>query len=127
MYGVQPISHGGYANGPQSPTADRDRSVDYLHSSFADLVIEGLVGLRPAFGDAASFTLHPLAGGAPGGMAYFALDNVQYHSHNISVAWDRDGARAYPGCKKGLCVWVDGALCATGPTLAPLKVPLKKE
>eukprot|EP00662_Eupelagonemidae_sp_cell21_P018595 gene18595-47203_t len=46
MYGDQPISHGGFAAGPQPPTADRDRSVDYAHSTFADLVIEGLVGLR---------------------------------------------------------------------------------
>ena len=123
MYGDQPISHGGYAAGPQPPTSDRDRSVDYLHSTFADLVIEGYVGVRSSLDDAESITLHPLAGG-DANLTHFALDNMHYHSHNVSVAFDRDGDRGYPGCKKGLCVWVDGRLAATSLSLAPLKVPL---
>ena len=58
-------------------------------------------------------------------MKYFVLDNVHYHSHNITVAWDATGAKAYgAGCKKGLCVWVDGELRATAPALAPLRVRL---
>jgi hypothetical protein len=125
MYGDQPISHGGYSNGPEPPTMDRDRSVDYAHSTFADLVIEGLVGMRPSFDDKTFFTLHPLAGGSA--IKYFVLDNVQYHSHNVTIAWDEDGAKALPGCKKGLCVWVDGEIRATSSALATLKVQLQNK
>ena len=36
------------------------------------------------------------------------------------------GSRNYPGCKTGLCVWVDGKLAAispTRPTLTELELP----
>jgi hypothetical protein len=49
MYGDQPISHGGFGR-YENATTDRDRSVDYNHSTFTDLIIEGLVGLRAMFG-----------------------------------------------------------------------------
>ena len=118
MYGEQPISHGGYAK-KYNATPDRDRSVDYNHSTFADLIIEGLVGLRAAFG-ALWFVVNPLASD----LAYFVLDNVAYHGHSVSVAWDSNGSRGYRGCPKGLCVWVDGEVRASSPTLAALNVSL---
>merc|ERR1711865_1005785 len=86
MYGDQPISHGGYADPTyEKATADKDRSVDYNHSTFADLIIEGLVGLRAFFGS--FFTVNPLSTG----LKYFALDNVHYHNHSVTIAWDEDG------------------------------------
>ena len=118
MYGEQPISHGGVVQPPQNATADKDRSVDYNHSTFADLIIEGLVGLRAFFGS--FFTVNPLSTG----LQYFALDNVHYHNHSVTIAWDADGSRAYKGCAKGLCVWVDGEMAATSPTLTALNVSL---
>ena len=117
MYGDQPISHGGYAQYANA-TADKDRSVDYNHSTFADMIIEGLVGLRAFFGS--FFTVNPLSTG----LRYFALDNVHYHNHSVTIAWDEDGSRGYKGCAKGLCVWVDGKVAATSPTLTALNVTM---
>ena len=60
----------------------------------------------------------------PASVSYFALDNVAYHGHNLSIAYDHAGARyASKGCT-GLCVWVDGKLAAQSPTLAALNVSL---
>lgn len=118
MYGDQPISHGGHAE-YENATADKDRSVDYNHSTFADLIIEGLVGLRAVFG-ALFFMVNPLAIG----FKYFALDNVAYHNRSISIAWDEDGTRNYTGCKKGMCVFVDRDLRASSPILMALNVSL---
>ena len=55
---------------------------------------------------------------------YFALDNVCYHNHSVSVAFDEDGSRHYKGCPKGLCVFVDGELRASSPDLRQLNVTL---
>jgi hypothetical protein len=113
MYGQEPS-----ARGYQPPKPDRDRSVDYNHSTFADLIIEGLIGLRAALGSL--FTINPLATG----LSYFAIDNVAYHNHSLTVAWDEDGVRNYTGCKQGLCVWADGKLIGTSPVLKKLQLSL---
>ena len=68
----------------------------------------------------AMLLINPLAAG----LSYFALDNVLYHGRSISVAWDADGTRNYPGCPKGMCVYVDGKVVATSPTLARVEVKL---
>jgi hypothetical protein len=84
-----------------------------------DIIISGLIGLRAAFGD--FFTVEPLADAS---IKYFALDNVAYHGHNVSVAYDSARLRyAKHGCK-GLCVWVDGNMVAQSPTLSRLNVSL---
>lgn len=112
-YGAEPGSHG-----YKEPQADRDRSVDYNHSTFIDLILEGLVGLRAALGSL--FTVNPLGAG----LAYWAADNIPYHNHSLSIAWDAAGTRHYPGCKQGLCVWLDGKVVATSPTLTKLELTL---
>ena len=117
MYGDQPISHGGFANYANA-TDDKDRSVDYNHSTFADLVIAGLVGLRAMLGSI--LRINPLASG----LKYFALDNIFYHNHSISVAWDENGVRGYTDCTRGFCVYVDGKVVATSPTLSQLNITL---
>ena len=61
----------------------------------------------------------------PATVSYFALDNVAYHGHNLTVAWDGNGSRGYKGCPKGLCVWVDGKLAAKSPVLSPLNITLE--
>jgi hypothetical protein len=106
-------------NGKIIPTEDKDRGKDYNHSTFMDLIISGLVGLRAAFG--MLFTVSPLADSS---VEWFALDNVPYHNHNISIAWDAKGVKSYPGCSKGMCVWVDGKLVASAPTLMALNITL---
>ncbi len=73
----------------------------YNHSSFNNLVITGLCGIRPSEGD--TLTLHPLADST---IEYFYLDDAMYHGHKLSVIFDRNGEMHKMG--KGLTVLVDG-------------------
>ncbi len=92
-----------------------NHSEHYLHSAFCDLVITGLVGLQP--GSSSELKIIPLA---PAEWDYFALDDVMYHGHRVSVVWDRTGERYNKG--KGLLVFADGRLVHTEPTLKPVTV-----
>lgn len=88
-------------------------SEHYNHSTFDDLVISGLVGLRPQAGD--TVVLNPLV---PAGWDHFALENVPYHGHNVTVLWDRDGTRYGQGA--GLRLYVDGRLAAARSSVGRL-------
>ena len=106
------------AHDPDSPTwvyDSLDHSEDYNHSTFNDNVISGLIGLRGQPGD--DLVISPLA---PATWDYFALENTPYHGHNVTVLWDRTGARYGHGV--GLRVFVDGALAAARPTLSPVTI-----
>ncbi len=85
-----------------------NHSEHYFHSGFCDLVITGLVGLTPRDDDA--LEINPLA---PADWDYFALDDVPYRGHRVSVVWDRTGERYDLG--QGLQVLVDGEAVATSP------------
>jgi len=61
---------------------------------------------------------------ADSSVAYFALDNVAYHGRNLTIAFDRAGTRYLKHGCTGLCVWIDGQLAATSPTLTRLNVTL---
>jgi hypothetical protein len=92
-------------------------SEHYFHSAYVDLVITGVVGLRPRADDSAE--VNPLA---PAEWSYFALDGVLYHGHLLSVLWDRDGKRYGKG--RGLTVLVDGAVASNRRTLGRLVFPM---
>jgi hypothetical protein len=90
---------------------DHPRSRWYNHSTFADLVIAGLVGLRPRDDD--TIDVHPLV--PAGTWDWFCLDDVRYHGRTLTIVWDRDG-RHY-GRGAGLIVFVDGRKVAGVPQL----------
>ncbi|WP_148306433.1 MGH1-like glycoside hydrolase domain-containing protein [Gemmatirosa kalamazoonensis] len=94
-----------------------DHSEHYFHSSFVDLVVTGLVGLRPRADD--TLEVNPLA---PDEWLHFALDDVAYHGHRVSVLWDRDGSRYRRG--RGLVLLVDGRVAGSRATLGRLSVPI---
>jgi hypothetical protein len=94
-----------------------NHSEHYFHSSFNDLVITGLVGLRPRDDD--TVELRPLA---PAEWAYFALDKVAYRGHLLGIVWDRDGTRYGKG--KGLRLFADGKEIAASEKLGPLTAKL---
>jgi hypothetical protein len=94
-----------------------NHSEHYFHSGFCDLVITGLVGLIPR--DDETLEINPLA---PSDWDYFALDDVPYRGRRVSIVWDKTGARYKLGA--GLHVLVDGAKCATSPTLTPIAIKL---
>ncbi len=80
-------------------------------------MITGLIGLRPQDGD--RLVLNPLV---PGDWDWFALDEVAYRGHTLSVVWDRNGSRYGRG--PGLQVLVDGEVAAHSQTLGRLELAL---
>lgn len=93
---------------------DQERSRYYNHSTFCDMIITGICGLRPRPDN--TIEVNPLL--PEGKWDYFCLDNVLYHGHNISIVWDKDGGRYHVG--KGLRVYVDGKLVGSRETLGKL-------
>jgi Mannosylglycerate hydrolase MGH1-like glycoside hydrolase domain/Glycosyl hydrolase family 65, C-terminal domain len=78
------------------------RSRYYNHSTFADLLITGVVGLVPRADDMVE--VWPLL--PEGTWNWFCLDGVKYHGHTLTILWDQDGTRYHRG--KGLAVLADG-------------------
>ncbi len=93
---------------------DQERSRYYNHSTFNDLVITGLVGLRPRADQA--IEVNPLI--PEGKWDWFCLDNVLYHGHILTIFWDKDGSKYHRG--KGLVVLVDGKEAGRSETLTKL-------
>ena len=95
-----------------------ERGKDYNHSTYCDLVISGLVGIRPQEGN--ELIVNPLL--PEGEWDYFCLEDVQYHGKKITVLYDKSGSKYNKG--KGLMIFVDGILKASSPNLSPLKCNL---
>ena len=109
--------------GPSSGSADRrfpERGKDYNHSTYCDLVISGLVGLRPRADD--TVEVNPLV---PGSWNFFCLDQVRYHGRWLTILWDKTGERYHRGT--GLRVFADGKEIAASETLSGMTAPLRRQ
>ena len=107
------------------PIVGLPRSHHYNHSGYTDLIITGLVGLRPREDGVLEINpLIPTDPRDPRYMRYFALQNAPYHGHLVSVLFDADGRRYGRGT--GLSVLVDGRPVAASPTLRRLTIPLRQ-
>ena len=95
----------------------RERGKDYNHSTFNDLVISGLMGVRPRADN--TLQVNPLL---PDDWDYAALDNLSYHGQNVGVYWDKAGTRYGRGA--GLTLVVNGQTVAQSPTLARLSATI---
>ena len=122
-------------------TGDRRRGDHYLHSSFADLVLSGLVGLYVSLdndderrGRATDDAHGPVLRPRPvrivvdplfetGQLHWFLARSIQVRGHTVDVAYDADGSR-YSGLV-GLSIWLDGNLAAHAETLKRLAVSLQ--
>jgi hypothetical protein len=98
---------------------DAERSRYYNHSTFCDLIITGLVGLRPRSDRIVE--VNPLL--PPGTWDWFCLDNVLYHGRALAIVWDRTGQKYGKGA--GLTVLVDGQPIAHSNDLARVTGDLK--
>ncbi|MEO8777147.1 MAG: discoidin domain-containing protein [Rhodanobacter sp.] len=94
-----------------------DHSEHYFHSTFNDIVIAGLIGLRPRLGR--TLVIDPLV---PTFWKYFCLENVPYHGHNITILWDRTGEHYHHGT--GLTVYQDGKPIAHTTKLQTITVKM---
>ena len=79
-----------------------ERGKDYNHSTYCDLIISGLIGIRPQEDDV--LVVNPLL--PDGAWDYFCLENLMYHGKKITVIYDKTGYKYRKG--KGCMVFVDG-------------------
>ena len=95
-----------------------ERGKDYNHSAYCDLIITGLVGLRPRADD--SVMVDPLVPADT--WDFFCLDRVPYHGRLLTILYDRTGERYGKG--KGLRILADGNEIAHSPVPGPLEADL---
>jgi len=99
----------------------KERGKDYNHSTFCDLIITGLVGLRPRPDDIV--VVNPLL--PNGGWDYFCLDRVPYHGYSLTILWDRTG-RHY-GHAAGLTLFANGKTLAHRKDIGQLTAHLQPQ
>lgn len=92
----------------------QERSRYYNHSTYADLLITGVIGLIPRANDVVE--VRPLL--PPEAWNWFCLDGVKYHGRMLTIVWDRDGSRYQLG--PGLLVFADGTQIARAESLQPV-------
>jgi len=94
-----------------------NHSEHYFHSGYNDLIITGLVGVKPRADDV--LEIDPLA---PADWPWFALDDLPYRGHRVSIVWDKTGTRYGQGA--GLHLLVDGKKIASSDKLGVLTAKL---
>ena len=95
-----------------------ERGKDYNHSTYCDLIITGLVGLRPQAGD--TVVVDPLL--PDGTWDHFCLDGVPYHGRILTILYDRTGKRYGRG--PGLRLLADGREIGARDDLGKLSAAL---
>jgi hypothetical protein len=96
------------------PNQIYERGKDYNHSTFCDLIISGLVGLRPRADD--TVEVNPLVPDET--WPYFCLDQIAYHGHTLTILYDQTGEHYGKG--QGLRVLADGKEIAASAKLEKL-------
>ncbi|MBQ8748041.1 MAG: hypothetical protein IJZ08_09290 [Clostridia bacterium] len=80
--------------------SDRERGHHYNHSTFIDLVMTGICGIRPSSED--TLLIHPLGTS----LDAFSACDIHYHGHTLDIYWNK---------KEGLRVYKDGTECTRCP------------
>jgi hypothetical protein len=94
-----------------------ERGAYYNHSTYNDIIITGLAGLRPSLDN--TLTVNPLI---PDSWDWFRLDDVLYKGHKITIVWDKTGEKF--GSGRGLRVYVDGKVKAVRARVGRVSFPL---
>jgi hypothetical protein len=95
-----------------------ERGKDYNHSTYNDLIITGLVGLRPRADE--TLEVNPLL--PENTWDGFCLDGLPYHGRLLTILYDKTGERYGKG--RGLRLFADGVEIGARDTLGPISVPL---
>ncbi len=91
------------------------RSYYYHHSTYADLLITDLIGLRPRADGVVE--VKPLL--PEGAWSWFCLDRIPYQGHMLTILWDENGSHFGRGA--GLRLFIDGREAAAAPGLTTIK------
>ncbi len=108
------------AHDPDLPVWTYDganHSEHYNHSTFNDLIVSGLIGVRPRQDNV--FEVNPLV---PDIWDYFLLENVPYHGHLMTILYDKFGSRYGRG--SGFKIYQDGNLLHSQGTIGKVLVPM---
>jgi len=97
---------------------DNPRSSFYNHSTFNDLIINDLIGLKPRADNV--LEINPLI--PKNQWDWFILDNISYHNKVLTILWDKTGKKYNKG--KGLLVFADGKEIYKRKDLKSLKVQM---
>ena len=107
----------GWSDGAASAEKGQERGKDYNHSTYCDLIINGLLGLRPQGND--RLMVAPLI---PDDWDYFCIDHIRYHDRKLAIVYDKTGQKYRRG--KGLILYCDGKKIASRETLSRIEVGL---
>ncbi len=107
-----------------APIVGLARSHHYSHSTYVDLVLSGLIGIRPRADAVLEINplLPPESASTEKPIRYFALQNFLYHGHEVSIFYDAGGARYHIGA--GLSVFIDGKRVAGPSPIQRMLIPL---
>lgn len=95
-----------------------DRGADYNHSTYCDLVLSGLCGIRA--NESNDLVINPLFDEET--TEYLCADGVLYHGHYITVVWDKSGKRY--GIGRGLSFLCDGKMLVHTETCEKTNIKL---
>ena len=95
---------------------DLIRGRHYNHSSYCDLVISGLAGIRAR--DDEVIEIDPLFG--ENDLDYLCVDGILYHGKFITVLWDKTGEKYNKG--KGLKIYINGKLEVESAEIKKIKI-----
>jgi len=98
-----------------------ERGKDYNHSTYCDLIISGLIGIRPQSDN--HLDVYPLI--PDNKWDYFCLDNLKYHGHEITVYYDKTGKRYKKG--KGFFIYIDGKRELYNNEICSVSILLRKD
>lgn len=93
-----------------------ERGKDYNHSTYNDLIITGLMGVRPGAND--TLIINPLV--PSGTWDYFCLDNIAYRGKKLAVLYDKTGKRYRKG--KGFMIFLNGKKISSASTVRKVKI-----
>lgn len=94
-----------------------NHSEHYLHSGYVDLVLSGLLGIRPVADG--TLVVNPLI---PDDWDFFAVEGLKIHGRDIDIFWDRDGSKY--GLGEGLQIRMDNHRAWARPDMGPIELSL---
>lgn len=98
---------------------DQERSRYYNHSTFNDLIITGLAGLRPRADD--TVEVNPQIPADQ--WDWWCLDRVPYHGKLLTIIWDKTGEKYQRG--PGLIILQDGEVIGYSEELEKITCKLR--